>query len=41
MAGKGFGKMHGGATNMKSKLVVSPMAGKMAAKGGKMGGRKK
>jgi hypothetical protein len=35
-----FGKNHGGADNMKSGLVTSPMSTKMIPKGGKMAGGK-
>jgi len=38
--GKAFGKSHGGADNMKTGLVTSPMSSKMVPKGGKMAGGK-
>lgn len=41
MMGKGgFGKAHGGATSINSKLVNSPMSPKMAPKGGKVSGKR-
>ena len=38
-AAGGFGKAHGGADNLKNKLVVGAMSPKMMGKGGKTGGK--